>query len=389
MTVSANPLRVAQLVESLGAGGAEALAVDIAGALAARGHQSDLIVVRSEGPFRDRVAPDVVFQDLERVRHQGGQIARIVYFIGTCRRLEAHLRARRVDVLQTHLPYANFLGLAMGWRGVCRVYPTVHNNREFDYGDKAGRLKRVLRRAGYRSMLSHCQAMIAVSDEVKISMSGQLGVHGNAKDRIRVIRNGVRIPRRRTEVERMLARAAWDIGDGEVLIVGVGRLTRQKNFARLLDALSLLPREGIPWRCVIAGDGELRPELESRVSELALGSRVRLAGMVQGVPELMAAADIFCLPSLFEGLPLVLLEAMGSGLPTVAFAIAGVADVVADGDQALLVDPDDVAGLAASILALVKDPVERARLGEAARNLVATRYDFETVIDNLETAYRP
>lgn len=388
MTGAPPPLRVAQLVETLDAGGAEALAVDIAGALAARGHQSHLIVARGDGPFRARVAGDVVFHDLERPRRDGSQVGRLVYFAGTGRRLETYLRAHRIEVLQTHLPKANFLGLAMAWRGACRVFPTVHNNREFDYGDAAGPLKRALRRAAYRNMLARCRGVIAVSEQVRVSLADQLGVAGARAGRIRVVPNGVRVPAPRPEAERARLRAAWGVGDGQVLLVGVGRLTRQKDFAALVDALAGLPPAAGDWRCVIAGEGELRPELERQLAAAGLGARVRLAGLVDDVPALLAAADVFCLPSAWEGLPLVLLEAMGAGLPTAAFRIDGVVDVVTDGVEARLAAPGDGPGFTAALATLVADGSLRRQLGAAARRLVTTRFGFEAVIGNLEDVYR-
>ena len=388
MTGAPIPLRVAQLVETLDAGGAEALAIDVAGALAARGHDSHLIVARGDGPFRERVKPEVVLHDLARPRRDGNQIHRILYFLGTCRRLEAHLRAHRIEVLQTHLPKANFLGLVMAWRGVCRVYPTVHNNREFDYGDRAGRVKRALRRVGYRRMLTHCRAVIAVSDQVKESLAEQLRTPSGLKEQIRVVPNGVHLPEAVPVAERNRLRAALGVTGEQVLIVGVGRLTRQKNFARLVEALGRLDANGPDWRCVIAGDGELRADLEAQVAAAALGDRIRLPGLVADVPDLFAAADVFCLPSLFEGLPLVLLEAMSAGLPTVAFAIDGVTDVVADRVQARLATPHDVGALAAALAVLLADGSERLRLGTAARETARTRHGFAAVVDRLEAVYR-
>jgi len=336
---------VAQLVETLDAGGAEALAVDIAGALAARGHDAHLLVARGDGPFRSRVAREVRFHDLDRPRRDGNQAFRIAYFLGTCRRLEAHLRANRVEVLQTHLPKANFLGLVMAWRGVCRVLPTVHNNREFDYGDKAGPLRRAARREGYRRLLAACPAVIAVSDQVRDSLAAQLSLSATRRDRIVVVPNGVRPVAPQGPEERARRRAALGVTEDQVLVVGAGRLTRQKNFARLVEALALLGAGAPDWRCVIAGDGELRADLEARIAAAGLAGRVRLPGLVDDLPGLLAAADVFCLPSLFEGLPLVLLEAMAAGLPTAAFAIDGVTDVVAEGAQARLAAPDDAAAL--------------------------------------------
>lgn len=389
MKTKSDILRVAQLVETLDAGGAEGLAIGIAGALSGRRHESHLIVLRGDGPFRARIPDSVRFHDIDRPRRDGNQAYRIAYFLEACRRLESLLKAQRIDVLQTHLPKANFLGLAMAMRGVCRVYPTVHNNREFDYGDNAGAIRRALRRSLYRRMIATCTAVIAVSEQVRTSLAEQLGLPAKGLDRVLVVPNGVAVPPVTAAATRARARAHWGVGDGQVLLVGVGRLTFQKNFGDLVTALAKLERVRQDWQCVIAGNGELHGELEAAIAGAGLADRVRLPGLVDDMPDLFAAADAFCLPSRFEGLPLVLLEAMGAGLPTIAYGIDGVLDVVADGQQALLVPPGDVAGLAGALDRIAGDPTLRARLGASARDLVVERYGFDKAIDRLEAAYRP
>jgi glycosyltransferase involved in cell wall biosynthesis len=381
-------MRVAQLVETLAAGGAEALAVDIAGGLAARGHDSHLFVLRGDGPFRERIVSAVKLHDLESSPFRGSQVARLRQFLATSQRLEMILRESGIEVLQTHLPMANFLGLVMAWRGVCRVYPTVHNNREFDYGQNSGALRRSLRRAGYRQMLRHCHGMIAVSDRVKLSLEAQLGTFRGKCGRIRVVPNGVRVPDLPAAAERAAKREHWGIAGHELLIVGAGRLTQQKNFGDLIAALAMLPASVECWRCIIAGEGELRDALEQKIALAGLGNRVRLVGLVEDLPDLLAVGDIFCLPSLYEGLPLVLLEAMAAGLPIVAYAIEGVADVVEDGVQARLVTPSDSVGLAVALESLLLDGSERGRMGAAACESVMAEHGFGAVLKQLETVYR-
>lgn len=387
MTGTRVRLRVAQLVETLGAGGAEALAIDIAEMLEQRGYESHLIVVRGEGPFMCRVPPRVHLHDMKRQRPDGNQIERIVDFAGSARHLAAYLHDHRIDVLQTHLPKANFLGLYVATRHRIRTFATAHNNREFDYGDRAGPIRRALRREGYRQMLGRCRGVIAVSAQVKASLVGQLGVSARLADRIHVVPNGVRLAAPAQDGARQQFRQSLGIAEGEVLIVGVGRLTRQKNHARMLEALARIPGSAGRWSCVIAGDGELRSDLQQGIERAGLTGQVRLPGIVDDVRALMAAADIFCLPSLFEGLPLVLLEAMGSGLPTAAFAIDGVTDVLVDGIHGVLAAPDDASSLAMALERLIADPGRRLQMGSAARSLVAQRYDFEAFGDRLESVY--
>jgi glycosyltransferase involved in cell wall biosynthesis len=102
----------------------------------------------------------------------------------------------------------------------------------------------------------------------------------------------------------------------------------------------------------------------------------------------LSGADVFCLPSRFEGLPLALLEALAAGLPVCATRIDGVADVVVDGSEAVLVAPDDHGELADGLRRLLGDPVLRQRLGGAGRELACSRYRFDRMMDSLEALYR-
>lgn len=381
-------MRVAQLIENLDAGGAEALTVDIANALAARGHSSHLIVIHGGGPLHSRVSPAVTCLDLERPRTSGTTPVRLAYRLGTCRRLVRALESHHVDVVQSHLPQANFLALWVGRQHVARVHPTIHNNLEFDDLDSR-RWKRFARRRAYRLMLDWCDRSIAVSEQVRRGMARELGIdEALMARRIVTIPNGVRIGSTIDPREREALRERWGVAPDELLIAGAGRLVRQKNFEALVDALAALVDEPVPWSCVIAGEGAAMPSLEQRILGHGLASRVRLAGRLDNVQDLLMAADMFCLPSRFEGLPLVLLEALAAGLPVCATRIDGVADIVADDREAVLVAPDDVAALAEGLRQLLADPALRSRIGAAGRELAASRYGFERMMDSLEELYR-
>lgn len=388
MTVSGSRLRVAQLVETLAAGGAETLAVNIASSLAQRGHDSHLIVLRGEGPLRGRVSDRVTLHDLAQAGPGGGQVARIARFAATTERVRSIMRSTGATVLQSHLPMGNFIGLGLALRRQCLTFPTVHNNRELDYGDNAGPMRRALRRQGYRLMVRHCTRMIAVSEQVRESLAGELALGPSSRDRFAVVRNGVVLPPVATEADRARAREAWGLPPGSVLILAVGRLTYQKNLTALVHALARAEIDDVDWRCVIAGEGELRAEIEQEISAAGLADRVFLPGVVSDVDGLMKAADIFCLPSRFEGLPLVLLEAMAFELPIVSFAIDGVVEVVQDGVQGRLAAPGQVGAMAQALTELARDRDRRRALGRAARIIVQERHDFALTVDALESLYR-
>jgi glycosyltransferase involved in cell wall biosynthesis len=381
-------LRVAQLVETLGAGGAQRLAAGIADSLAARGHDAHLVALSAEGPLREALPEGVVCHDLGFRWAQGALIADLLPLPATYARLESLLRRHGIEVVQTHLPGANFCGLALAWRGVGRVYPTVHNTREFAYGDAGSRWRGSWRRWAYRRMLRDCAGVIAVSQAARDAMLAELGLAEETAERLHVVPNGVRLPSLPDDAERADARAELGVAPDAVLILASGRMTEQKNFGDLLVALAGMDQTPAPWRCLIAGDGPLHGDLVAQAAGLGLTDRVSLPGHLTDIERVVAAADIFCLPSRWEGRPLALLEAMAAGLPVVASAIASVSELVEDGRVGYLCQPGDTAGLARALGDLLADPELRHRLGAAGRTAIAAHHGWDAMIDRLEALYR-
>lgn len=173
------------------------------------------------------------------------------------------------------------------------------------------------------------------------------------------------------------APAKADDPEAPLRIVTVGRLAPVKGQAVLLDALAELARRGIEARLTIAGDGPVRGQLERRTDGLGLRDRVEFAGAVghSRLGELYAAADVFCSSSFAEGLPTVLMEAMATGLPTVATRIMGVPELVEHEVTGLLVPPARPDLLADALERLASHPEERRAMGEAGRRKVLETRD--------------
>ncbi len=175
------------------------------------------------------------------------------------------------------------------------------------------------------------------------------------------------------------------VGAG-VEVLYAGRLRTRKAVAVLVEAFARVRARAVGARLRLLGDGEQRPALEAQVRRLGLEEAVFFEGIVphQRMGELYAAADIFCLPSLYEGFPLAILEAMAAGLPVVATRVAGNPEAVADGVHGRLVEAEDVAGLAAALLELIGDEQSRRRMGRQARR----RVEEEFSIERIGAAYR-
>jgi glycosyltransferase involved in cell wall biosynthesis len=200
---------------------------------------------------------------------------------------------------------------------------------------------------------------------------------------VHVIPNG--IPLRTGARDRV--RRELSIAPGELLIVSVGNLYPVKGHAVLIDALATL-RDRAGWRLAIAGRGEEEPRLRAQAAAAGIGERVHLLGFRDDVADIFAAGDLFAMPSLSEGLPLALVEAMSFGLPVVISRVGGVPEVVTNDVEGLLVPPSDPGALALAIRSLLDDPARRSRQGGAARMRALRDYAIGTMVDRYERLYR-
>ncbi len=380
--------RCAQLIETLNVGGAENLAVRIANAMANEGNESHLIVIAQTGDLKSFVSDRVQIHELGFVRES---VVRPLCFAKSLRTgfalMADIVRKHNIGVVQTHLPGANFWGLLIAMRGLAAVIPTVHNNREFSYGDSDNPLRARARRLAYAAMVRRCAAMVAVSEDVKSSLVCDLGLGNRDADRLVVIRNGVPIPGKSDLYERAQARANFAIPEDDYVFLAAGRHCEQKNFGDLIRAAEVLAVSDRAWRLVIAGDGPERPQLQSMAAETKLAEVIDFPGNVMDMQRLMLAADAFVMPSLWEGLPLVLLEAMAMGLPIVGNRIPGIEGIVSHEVEGLLVDSGDPRSLAAGMNRLLNEREFGRRIGTAARDLVVRRFNFETTVAGLRDLY--
>ena len=165
-------------------------------------------------------------------------------------------------------------------------------------------------------------------------------------------------------------------------IVSVGRLEKQKNFCLLIDAAALLLKYSDDWRMTIYGEGSLREDLERQVNELNLSSKINMPGITKDIYDEMANADIFVLPSLYEGFPNVLVEALSVGLPCVGFDdVSGVAELISNNQNGILLGAEgrNASALAQAIAPLMSSEELRGRMGRESLN-IARHYDSNTVL---------
>ena len=228
--------------------------------------------------------------------------------------------------------------------------------------------RRPYRRRRLHHAIEEVDHLIAVSEGLRRSYE-RIGVPAR---RWTTVPNGI-APRSR-QIGRAAARRALGLHDDRPVVLTIGRLTRMKGQWHLIDAVPELVARFPEVRVVLLGDGPMREDLVRRAAGLGISSSVCFAGHRADARELLDAADVFVLPSLHEGMPLAVLEAMEAALPVVATRVIGSEEVVVDGETGALVRPADPAALAGAITALLADPALRRSQGMAGRRRYLQRH---------------
>jgi glycosyltransferase involved in cell wall biosynthesis len=293
--------------------------------------------------------------------------------VGAVRRL---LKAGRPDILHTHLYHPNLYGrLAALGLGLPGVVAAVHNSYT--------RVK-FHRRLGNFLLGWATDRVLVGSAQVWQDVRRYDGVPAS---RLLLMPYGIPLAELDPRLSRQEARERLGLSGADLVIGVVGRLEEQKGHAYLLAALPEVQRQIPNLVVLLVGEGRWQERLERQVRDLGLESTVRFLGTRRDLAEIYGALDLFVHPSLWEGLPLALLKAMGAGLPVVATRVSGSREAVVDGVNGCLVEPGDPEALARSILELHRHPEARLRLGDAARRTVVEQYSLEAMLKRLEELY--
>jgi len=291
------------------------------------------------------------------------------------RRLRRSFEQDQIEILHTHLFGASLHALiAAGPIPSLSKITTLHADREDN----------LIQRIGYQFLFSKPDCVVGVSQDTSAKVSAR---HPQIRSKLVTIPNGIdtkpfskRFDKR--EIRRKLRLPV------EGRIVGtIGRLTTQKDHSSLLEAFTQI-RIGVPdTHLIIIGAGELLDSLQKQRSLLELDGSVHFLGSRDNIPELLQAMDVFVLSSLWEGLPLVLLEAMAAGAPVVATTVGGVPEVIADGEEGLLVPSGDPRSLGLAMTKLLTDSVLARRLAEKAFRKIHSQYSVETMVQKHAALY--
>jgi glycosyltransferase involved in cell wall biosynthesis len=240
-------------------------------------------------------------------------------------------------------------------------------------------------RALKRSELGRADAVTAVCGAVAETLLHDYGV---GAERVRVVPNGAELPDEEREApEAREYRERFAATVLRPLWVVAGRLEEQKGHDVLLDALAEVARRGLEFTLAVAGEGSQRAALEQRAARLGIAPKVRFLGQLDDVGPLLSAADAVVLPSRWEGLPLILLEAMVRNRAIVASDVGGVPEAIDHGVHGALVPPGNAAALADELERFHRRPDRAVRMGRAAGERVRAEYTWQAVVNGFEAVY--
>jgi glycosyltransferase involved in cell wall biosynthesis len=285
------------------------------------------------------------------------------------------LRRRRIDLIHTnsYVP-GNYARLAAAVIGVPLIVDHWHG-----FSRLSGKRRLICRLLGRVTDLS-----LAVSRGVRDYVIEQCALD---PDRVRVVHNGVDLDRLRRHRPRDLVRGELGLSKEARAVGLVARLDHWgKGHREFFTALAGIKGRH-PLEALIIGGGRREAEMRQLAESLGLAGRVHFLGQRDDVPDLLAALDLFVLPSHQEGVSLALLEAMAAGLPVIAAAVGGLPEVVADGESGLLIPAGDPEALAAALERLLGDPEFAAKLGSNARRQVEANYSAERLGREINEIY--
>jgi glycosyltransferase involved in cell wall biosynthesis len=343
---------VAQLIESDGPGGAERVVVHLARATQDGGGRSIVFLPpNGEGWIESELAGSGVEIDrfhLERPLSPA-----------CAQQLAERFVKHRIDVAHSHeFSMAVYGAWAARRAGIPHVI-TMHGTRYY-----ANRLRR---RLALGAAVRASARTVAVSSGLASHLRRDLWL---SSSRVLMIPNGVPC----VPPPRVTLREELRLPPGARLMVAIGNLYPVKGHRHLIDAFGLVAHRHPTLHCAIAGRGHLEADLEALARARGLAGRVHLLGLRSDVPAVLAAADLFVQPSLSEGLPLALLEAMQAGRPIVATDVGEVPIALGFGDAGLLVEPGSPGALAAGIDSLLNDSMRAATIGSRAAARARAEY---------------
>lgn len=287
------------------------------------------------------------------------------------------IRQRQIDVVMTTLFYADVVGA---------LASAISPNKAVFSWETISAPEWLLthRLWAYRFAMRFCSKVVSVSNATADWLVEKRGL---ARDKVTVIPYGVDLDLFQDGVENQALKRQLGFNADDMLVGVVARLHPQKGHRYFIDAARLIANEFANARFVLIGDGDLREDLEKQVADAGLTKVFSFLGFRNDVRDLLSTLDVFVLPSLYEGLPNVILEAMATSLPVVATAVDGSVELVDNGKTGFLVEPKQPQALSEAISELLRNESLRKSCGVAGRKKVEQEFSLSQQVRNFQDLY--
>jgi starch synthase (maltosyl-transferring) len=366
------PIAILYLITSTNVGGTEKALLELIRYIDRKEFTVYVCSVKKPGTFAKALADEADgFFSLNL--SEGGGISAIANFIPAVLRLIQLIRAVSPSILHCFLFRANILGRIAG--RIARVPVIISSIRVIE----AQRAKHLIDRLT-SPLATH---YLAVSQAVRNHTIRHAKI---SPSKIVTIYNGIKTTGAGTT--KPVWRNTLSLDTDAVLLGLIGRFHKQKGHTVLLAALRLVLAQAANTHLVFCGEGEEEARLKVRAQDLGVTEHVHFVGLVENAYQMLSQIDIVVVPSLWEGMPNVVLEAMAAGRPVVASNIAGLDEVVVAGETGLLFKPGDPHALAAALLKLIQDPSLMNRMGRAGYELVQQKFQIRTTVEQTTNFYR-
>ncbi len=379
---SARPLRILLLISNLQIGGAQEVVRTLCDYFPTKGGET-VVCTFEDGPLRKEIELAGIPVLILPARKHGilSLPSFIMDMLSIRKAIAAIIDKYQINVVQTQLLRGlDFLVLSLRPGRKLLVFWTFHNalfvlrpehlqNHRWLLG-----FKRWAHSQLYRWTARWVNGMIVVSDDVKKALHDYAGP---LTGKVNVIPNSVDLKRYGRVVDRAQIRSELGLTPEHQVFAVVATFKKQKGHKYLIEATAPIIHHFPNVRLLFIGDGELRRELEDQVRVSGMQNHVKFLGLRSDVPDLLSASDYFVLPSLWEGLPVSLIEAMASGLPVIATQVSGTKEVMINNQTGLLVMPGNVDELKVAILRFLNHPDEARQMGKAARKRVEENFGAE------------
>jgi glycosyltransferase involved in cell wall biosynthesis len=329
-----------QVVPVFSAGGAETMCVNLSISLKQLGNEVLVVSLYSKHTYLSQHLEDDGIQVFYLDKHAG-------FDVNTVKKLTKLVKKEKPDVIHSHLYASRYATTAAMLGGVQKRIQTIHTIAQKET-TTSGKIINSF-------FFSHCHLVpVALSDEVQQSIQQ---VYSLPKEKIPVINNGIHL-------QQCLPKTDYSLKN-KITILHIGRFAEPKNHKMLVKAFSEVSHSHPNVILQLIGDGKLMGEIKEEVDVLGIKNRVEFLGLQANVFNFLHGADIFILPSVYEGMPMTLIEAMGSGLPIIASNVGGIPDMLTDSYSGLLIDPT-VENITRSINLLLTNDELREKIGKNA-----------------------